>query len=231
MAALLETPSRIWRRIEAVEDQDMPSLPSVPAFEDSVDADLLTSQVLPQDSDEQTDDDDFDNFPSPKQSTPAASQHTATIRALSSINSTARFSNSAESRRSSFGLGGSSSTGSRTSHRNSNGLRHIPSLPKFNSGNSVKQRTDFSLSEDEEERIIPDIYLPQSGDNIAHRSDEQEFSITDALQSISRTGSPPPFDVDAFEDDGTPKKHYDYSVSLKSEPKVCTFLVLMPYLC
>ena len=36
MATMLETPSRIWRRIEAVEDRDMPSLPSLSPFEDSV---------------------------------------------------------------------------------------------------------------------------------------------------------------------------------------------------
>jgi hypothetical protein len=34
MATMLETPSRIWRRIEAVEDREMPSLPSLPPFED-----------------------------------------------------------------------------------------------------------------------------------------------------------------------------------------------------
>ena len=36
MATMLETPSRIWRRIEEVEDRDMPSLPSLSPFEDSV---------------------------------------------------------------------------------------------------------------------------------------------------------------------------------------------------
>ena len=35
MTTMLETPSRIWRRIEAVEDRDMPSLPSLSPFEDS----------------------------------------------------------------------------------------------------------------------------------------------------------------------------------------------------
>ena len=41
MAAMLETPSRIWRRIEAVEDRDMPSLPSLSPFEDSVDLETV----------------------------------------------------------------------------------------------------------------------------------------------------------------------------------------------
>ena len=40
MATMLETPSRIWRRIEAVEDKDMPSLPSL-SFEDSVDLETV----------------------------------------------------------------------------------------------------------------------------------------------------------------------------------------------
>src|ERR1700733_10930673 len=32
---LLETPSRVWRRIDAAEGADMPSLPSLPTFDDS----------------------------------------------------------------------------------------------------------------------------------------------------------------------------------------------------
>ena len=46
MATMLETPSRIWRRIEAIEDNDMPSLPSVSPFEDSVDAETAVSLSL-----------------------------------------------------------------------------------------------------------------------------------------------------------------------------------------
>ncbi|KAG9121508.1 hypothetical protein FRC07_002496 [Ceratobasidium sp. 392] len=35
MAMRLETPSRIWARIEQAQDEELPSLPSMPAFEDS----------------------------------------------------------------------------------------------------------------------------------------------------------------------------------------------------
>jgi len=35
--APLETPPRIWRRIDADETNDLPSLPEVPAFEESND--------------------------------------------------------------------------------------------------------------------------------------------------------------------------------------------------
>ena len=45
MATMLETPSRIWRRIEAVEDRDMPSLPSLSPFEDSVDPETHTRSI------------------------------------------------------------------------------------------------------------------------------------------------------------------------------------------
>ena len=45
---------------------------------------------------------------------------------------------------------------------------------------------------------------------------EDDLSISDALQSISRSSSP----TYAYEKEKTPMKPYDYSVSLKSEPKV-----------
>jgi hypothetical protein len=48
---------------------------------------------------------------------------------------------------------------------------------------------------------------------------EPEFSLSEALQSVSRASTPPI----PFTKDNTPKKPYDYSVSLKSEPKVCFY--------
>ncbi|KAJ6454727.1 hypothetical protein C8R47DRAFT_1228578 [Mycena vitilis] len=46
----LETPSRIWRRIEAIEDRDMPSLPSLPAFGDSDGEDGSLGQISEKDA-------------------------------------------------------------------------------------------------------------------------------------------------------------------------------------
>lgn len=46
-------------------------------------------------------------------------------------------------------------------------------------------------------------------------SEEDELAIAEALQSVSRSGSPP------LGIEPTPnKKKYDYSISLRSEPKV-----------
>jgi hypothetical protein len=55
---MLETPSRIWRRIEAVEDRDMPSLPSL-SFEDSVD--LETDDQLQENEDPVTPHNEYDD--------------------------------------------------------------------------------------------------------------------------------------------------------------------------
>ena len=65
MAAMLETPSRIWRRIEAIEDRDMPSLPSLPPFEDSFDPETVMhldyDDQLQEDEDSVTPHHDYDD--------------------------------------------------------------------------------------------------------------------------------------------------------------------------
>ncbi|KAF9446897.1 hypothetical protein P691DRAFT_155976 [Macrolepiota fuliginosa MF-IS2] len=216
MAAMLETPSRIWRRIEAVEDQDMPSLPSLPAFEDSADVEPLTSRVLPQESDENTDDDDLHSVPSPRHSTPAASQYNSTIRPFSSTNTTARLANSFGSRKS---FVASRSIGSRNSRHDSFNTSRIPSLPRINAAGATDDSISEHDMEEESKSSVPDVYLPPPDEE--EEAEGDELSITDALQSVSRTSSPAPFAVDAYKEDGTPKKGYDYSVSLKSESKVC----------
>lgn len=221
MAAMLETPSRIWRRIEAVEDQDMPSLPSLPAFEDSADVEPLTSRVLAQESDENTDD-SSDNLrsSSPVHSTPAASQYASTIRPFSSANMTARLANSIGSRKS---FNASRSIGSRNSRHDSFNLSKVPSLPRVNVATGD---TDDSVSEhdleDESKASVPDVYLPPPDDD-EDQIEEEDLSITDALQSVSRTSSPEHLTNDAPGGDGTPKKSYDYSDSVKSDSKVCSF--------
>lgn len=199
----------------------MPSLPSVPAFEDSADADPLTSRVLPQESDENTDDDDeLRSISSPRHSTPAASQYASTIRPFSSANTTPRFANSIGSRKS---FAASRSVGSRGSHHDSFNTSRIPSLPRVDVATSVPDEFSRYDPEEESKSSVPDVYLPPPDD------DEEDLSIMDALQSVSRTSSPAPFTVDAFEEDGSSKKSYDYSVSLKSESKVLFHSLKKPF--
>lgn len=211
--AMLETPSRVWRRIEEIEGRDMPSLPSLPPFEDSA-----------EDPDE-LDELDYDlNLSSPLHSTPAtASMHNtaaSTIRPTSSTSSTARFANSIASRstKSSLALSSSHRISSRRNHPDSFDISMIPSLPDINAEPGT---THFSYDETDEEiskDSVPDVYLPPE-DGFDDHDGERDLSLTEALQSISQTGSPP-YPMGSFEKDTTPKKNYDYSVSLKSEPKV-----------
>ncbi|KAI0057426.1 hypothetical protein BV25DRAFT_1892643 [Artomyces pyxidatus] len=194
--AMLETPSRIWRRIEAEEDHDMPSLPSLPAFEDSAD-NIATSTT------EESQDEDIS---APLQSTPALSSHTATstIRLQASPSSTARFAQSLASRASRSTSAFSSSHSLKRSaatpvHHDSlsfDDVSAIPSLPGVH--DSGMDEADMDLS------------------GAAHEDGLEDLSMADALQSISRTSSPEP-------DSGRMQKKYDYSVSLKSEPKASPF--------
>ncbi|KAG5644884.1 hypothetical protein DXG03_007525 [Asterophora parasitica] len=219
MAAMLETPSRVWRRIEAIEDRDMPSLPSLPGFEDLSDPghDELTEF-----------DEDPNDISSPITSTPlpASAHHTmaSTIRPTSSTSSTARFASSIASRSNkstSQGPGSSRGASSRRSHPDSFDISRIPSLPNISaepwSGDIDDDETDEGPSKDS----VPDVYLPPVED-FDDGERERDVSLDDALQSVSRSSSPP-YPPDAFEHQGTPKKYYEYSMSLKSEPKTSPF--------
>ncbi|KAF5373341.1 hypothetical protein D9615_007388 [Tricholomella constricta] len=220
MAAMLETPSRVWRRIEAIEDRDMPSLPSLPGFEDSEDPDHDELSEF---------DEDLNDISTPMHSTPAptSAHHTAasTIRPLSSTSSTARFASSIASRSnksSSQGLASSRGATSKRSHPDSFDISRIPSLPNVSaepwSGQYMEEDgTDEEPSKDS----VPDVYLPPE-DDYDYGDGERDVSLTDALQSVSRSSSPP-YPTEALENEATPKKYYEYSVSLKSEPKPSPF--------
>ncbi|KAG5654174.1 hypothetical protein H0H81_006556 [Sphagnurus paluster] len=220
MAAMLETPSRVWRRIEAIEDRDMPSLPSLPGFEDSADPDL----------DEHSDfDDDLDDISAPIHSTPAppSAHHTmaSTIRPSSSTSSTARFASSIASRSnksSSHGPGSSRGASSKKGYPDSFDISRIPSLPNISvepwSGEDMEDEdTDEQPSKDS----LPERYLPPTDDS-EDIEGERDGSLTDALASISRSNSPP-YLPETAEPEATPRKYYEYSVSLKSEPKASPF--------
>ena len=185
----------------------MPSLPSLPHFEDSDDPDSLH-----EDSESSHDalDDPLLNMPSPLQSTPAPNTAhntvTSTIRPPSSASSTARFATSIASRtsKSSLGLSASRALSKRRNH-DSFDVSIIPSLPNFSA------EAGTSPDDTEDEHIVPGVHLPEN--------DDEDLSLSDALQPISRSTSP--FPMETTKDSATtPKKNYDYSISLKSEPKV-----------
>ncbi|KAH9951077.1 hypothetical protein B0H21DRAFT_855438 [Amylocystis lapponica] len=206
MAAMLETPSRVWRRIEAIEGRDMPSLPSLPAFEDS-------EQLS--ESNEDTNDD----FPEPLpiQSTPALSHRTvnSTIRPPSSASSTVRFAQSIASRSSKSALSASRGSAQKPALDASFDISSIPSLP------DVQGRDDEfevrSSDQDTEASSMSDVYLAPTMAVDAAGDLEGDLDISDALQSVSRPNSPELHDTD------TPQKKYDYSVSLRTEKKASPF--------
>lgn len=217
---MLETPSRVWRRIEEIEDRDMPSLPSLPPFEDSAE----------DHSEQHSHDglDDLHDISSPLQSTPAAlSTHNtaaSTIRPTSSTSSTARFASSIASRstKSTSVLSSSRGISTRRNLADSFDVSVIPSLPNI-TAEPGSERYSFQDTDEEEvsKESVPEVYLPPEKD-YDEGEGEPDISLTDALQSVSRTGSPP-YSKTSF-GDATPKKNYDYSISLNSEPKVRNIL-------
>ncbi|KAG6908885.1 hypothetical protein DXG01_002863 [Tephrocybe rancida] len=223
---MLETPSRVWRRIEAVEDRDIPSLPSLPGFEDS---------DGPEPSGEHSDfDDDPSDISAPMTSTPApASLHntmTSTIRPSSSTSSTARFASSLASRSTkSYSKSSSREPGSsrgtpsysrRKENPDSFDISRIPSLPDISAEPWVG--SDENTDEESSKDSVPDVYLPP--ETQPEEEDDAEPSFNDDIQPGNRTGSPGYSSKSMSVDYGsTPKKDYDYSIGLKSEPKVSPF--------
>lgn len=210
-AAMLETPSRIWRRIQEVEAEDMPSLPSLPAFEDSADQASTISESM-----------DLSNDSNPLTSTPAtfkSSNTMATIRAPPSTDSTARFAQSIVSRSSKSSMALSASRGSvgrlnGVPKDKSFDISIIPSLPNILHRDELGDAEIHSSDQESKEDSVPDDYLPPIGIDTDHDGD---FDLSDALRPLSRSNSPGP-DLPGM----TPKskKKYDYSVSIKSEPRV-----------
>ncbi|KAF7370481.1 PACT-coil-coil domain-containing protein [Mycena sanguinolenta] len=214
MAGMLamETPSRIWRRIEDIEnrDMDMPSLPSVPVYGDSEGED----ESLGRDA---LDVEELSNISVPMHSTPtASSNHASTMRAASSTSSASRFANSiARTSRSSMGR-------SRKSQPDSfDDISCIPSLPDVHPERGTGHYSEEESEEDfqRSKESVPEVYLPPEDPEEEDEEDGPNLSLTDALESVSRTSSPQRF----IHEEATPKKNYDYSVSLRSEPKPSPF--------
>jgi len=196
---MLETPSRIWRRIEAIEHRDMPSLPSLPPFEDSGEVED-DSQAKDGDNVELIDD---ENMPSPMHSTPTTA---STYRGLGGNNSSTpgpRFANSIASM--------STKSSNRMARRSQSDSLDIQSLLDV----CPVVASDSDEEGIESKSTVPEAYLPP--DENDYQISDPDFSLADALESVSREGSPPLIHGII---ENTPKKNYDYSVSLRSEPKV-----------
>ncbi|KAJ7200929.1 hypothetical protein B0H12DRAFT_1081102, partial [Mycena haematopus] len=187
MAGMLETPSRIWRRIEDIEDRDMPSLPSVPAYGDSEGEDQSLNQIS--NRMDAVDIEQLSDISVPMHSTPtASSHHVSTVRAASSTSSASRFANSiARTSRSSMGRS-SARVSSRQSHPDSfDDVSCIPSLPDVHPERGTGHYSEEDSEDVEFQRSKESVlegYLPHAEDE----EDVPNLSLADALES------PSPFD-------------------------------------
>lgn len=225
---MLETPSRVWRRIEAGEENDMPSLPSLPTFDDS--AAGLSSSQRRSDSIHQSDESDQihpsdESLPFHSTPTAAFSHHTAsTIRPPGSSGSTARFAHSVAISRSS--KSGSSNSQSRLGGSGSASRQF--QLQSFEVSEIRPFDNDSGSSDEGEYDVAPSMELANSRASVQGRytqagpsfSDE-DLDLTEALEDISRSNSP--FRENELNHALSPPKngkYHDFSASLRSEPKV-----------
>ena len=186
--------SKCLRSVERVEDAHNspetyagslpPSLPSLPGFDedDSLEEGPTPSRVIENASDDGFDD-SLGDISAPIHSTPTTSSHmhTTTIHAPPSAGSTARFAQSIASRSSKSSIGPTVLK----SQKDSFDITDIPSLSAI-----PRENTTFSRTYGREKSSLhdPEIYLPPLDDDVGG---DQEYSISDALQSVSRSGTPP----------------------------------------
>ncbi|KAF9645802.1 hypothetical protein BDM02DRAFT_398458 [Thelephora ganbajun] len=233
---MLETPSRLLRRIDALDDDDMPSLPPVPDFED--DSDILSSSQIsshsanPRETSHKSGSSDVlhaSDESLPYQSTPTFShlQRTvSTIRPPPSARSSARFAQSLASSR-------SRSTRSAASQSRSGSGKHLrddtfdvseikPVPPDVSTDSDNDYAGAVSLELANSKASIPVNYQSQ-----APSLDEEELDLTEAMEDIGRGHSsfqPEDRSMDVSSRKGG--EYYDYEVSLKSETKVSSRLVI-----
>ena len=212
MAAYLETPSRVWRRIQVDQEQDMPSLPSLPVFEDSA----APSSVA--ESDHESSEDDM-QIASPIHSTPHVLSHiTSTVRVPSTTSSTARFAHSLASRssKSSLSVSRGLSATARMSVEHAEDSFDVSSIPSLPVRRDDSAELDIRSSDQDTHSSVPEDYLPPPIEDIV----DADLDLSDALQSISRSNSPALEDRDNIGETPRKKSDYDFSMSLRSEPKV-----------
>lgn len=232
---MLETPSRLLRRIDALDDDDMPSLPPVPDFED--DSAILSSSRIsshsanPREVSHKSGSSDVlhaSDESLPYQSTPTIShlQRTvSTIRPPPSAKSSARFAHSLASSRSRSTRSGASQS------RNGSGgqfrddtfdateIKPVP--PDISTDSDDNYVGAMSLELANSKASIPINFQPQ-----APSLDEEELDLTEAMEDIGRSDSS--FQPDDHSADPPPRKrgkYYDYEVSLQSETKVSSCLM------
>lgn len=145
MAMRLETPSRIWARIEQAQDEELPSLPSMPGFEDSGFPDESEAVSIQHSA----------YYPTPNKAKPP-STYTPTprpnkIRAMSTP------------------LSAGEATARAPIH-----------LDHSHSASSSSRSREISHDS------LPEEYLPQANED----EEDLSMSLTDALESVSRAGSP-----------------------------------------
>ena len=227
---MLETPSRLLRRIDAPDDEDMPSLPPVPDFED--DSGILSSSqisshsVNPREPSRESGSSDVlrsSDQSLPYQSTPTFShlQRTiSTVRPPPSAKSSARFAQSLASSR-------SRSTRSTASQSRSGSGRQLkddtfdvseikPVPPDVSSDSDDDYAAAMSLELANSKVSIPVDFQPQ-----APSLDEEDLDLTEAMEDVGRSReSFQPEDRSMDLSSRKEPKYYDYEVSLKSEAKV-----------
>lgn len=237
MAGLMfETPSRLLRRIDALDDADMPSLPPVPDFED--DSGILSSSHIssrsanPKEASYKSGSSDVlhaSDESLPYQSTPTVSHSQRTISTIQpppSAKSSARFAQSLASSRS------RSTKSAASQSRNGVGkqfrddtfdvseIRPVPPDVSTDSDDDYVGAVSLELANSR--ASIPINFQPQ-----AH-SLEEELDLTEAMEDIGRSHSPlqpedRSMDVSSRKGEGG---YYDYEVSLKSESQVSSRLVI-----
>ena len=228
---MLETPSRVLRRIQAAEANDMSSLPSLPAFEDSG---ILSSShhsshsnLQHSDSIHKSDESDPIDGSLPFQSTPTTylSHHTTTTaRPPPNSSSTVRFANSIAVSRSSKSASSHSqsqsrfgvSPSTRQSRHDSFDVSEIRPVVHDSGSSDDEYGGAISVELAHSRESAPNGYL--SG---APLLSEEELDLSDALEDINPNNSP--FHANELGNDPSPPragKYYDYSASLRHEPKV-----------
>jgi hypothetical protein len=205
----------------------MPSLPSLPHFDDDEEegdnSESRHSLRLsdPSQSVQHHLDQSFGQESLPLTSTPAAfSHHTvaSTILAPSSTSSAARFAASLVSR-STSGKSAISGTSTKISHKKDDPSFDASGIPQLPDGQYDGFEQE-AFSDEESSVDIPSVPHHSRGEGIVDDyGDNDALSLMDALESVSRTSSPYPLDEGPL-DEGPSKKKYDYSISLRSEPKV-----------
>jgi hypothetical protein len=186
----------------------MPSLPSLPIFDESGDHPSQETDSL---------DMGLSVGSNPLHSTPAVySSYTAsTIRPPLSTGSTVRFAHSVASMK-------SSKSGSLSASRGNTSRQYaippkdfsfevsaIPSLPNASYDLEIRSSDQDTSGM---QSSVAEAHLPPMH---PHATRDGDIDLFESLQSINRSESP-----SLPEPEPTPRKKYDYSVSLRSEPKV-----------